>query len=447
MLSPDQLKVCVIGAGPSGITAAKNLRQVGITNLVVYEKSHQVGGNWAFSLQQSHSSVFETTHIISSKTLSQYLDFPFPQEYPDYPSHKQLLEYFQSYAREFDLLRFIRFQTEVTAVRPAPNHRWQVTVNDGTTDTFDAVLVSNGHHWNPRMPTYPGTFTGQLLHSHDFKTNQPFRDQRVLVIGGGNSACDIAVETSRISQRTVLSMRRGYYFIPKFMFGLPSDVVNAKLQFLPKSLRTHLLKIGLDFSIGKPELYGLQKPDHQLLQTHPVVNSELLYFIRHGKIHPRPDIARFEGQNVVFVDGQSEEIDVIIAATGFHITFPFFEPGFVDFDGTEVPLYLKVFHADHPTLFFIGLIQPMGCIWPLADLQSKLVANTLIGNWHPPANIRELIEWEVKHPAYDFVKTPRHSVEVDYHLYSKALLRHIPKDAPDWKDQFQNGQPVGTHLR
>lgn len=432
MLRNRDARVCVIGAGPSGITAAKNLLQVGLRNIVVYEKGDQVGGNWVFSPRLSHSSVFETTHIISSKTLSQYHDYPMPADYPDYPSHRQLLTYFQDYARHFGVTDYIRFNTSVEKVEKLADERWQVTLGDGAVEVFDYVLVANGHHWNPRWPSYPGSFSGQMLHSHDYKSAAPFRDQRVLVIGGGNSACDIAVETSRVSAFTAISMRRGYYIVPKFAFGQPADVLNAGIVRLPDWIRKPILYTVWRLQVGDYATYGLEKPQHGILQQHLTMNSELFYFIRHGKVHPRRDIERFDGRKVYFKDGRCEEYDTIIACTGFIISHPFFDKNFIDYSEGDVPLYLHVFHPQHRSLFFIGLVQPLGCIWPLADAQSRLVANYIIGRYELPADMLARIEADQRQIKRQFIRAARHTVEVEYHKYLWALQRELPPGAPEW---------------
>src|SRR5688572_26578472 len=151
MRRDQSARVCVIGAGPSGITATKNLLQVGLRDIVVYEKNDQVGGNWIYSPRLSHSSVFDTTHIISSKRMSQYHDFPMPADYPDYPSHQQVLKYFQDYAKHFGIMDYIQFNTEVTHAEKLPNERWQITLGDSSTEIFDYLIVCNGHHWDPRL--------------------------------------------------------------------------------------------------------------------------------------------------------------------------------------------------------------------------------------------------------------------------------------------------------
>jgi hypothetical protein len=420
-------RVGVIGAGPSGITAAKNLLAAGFRRVVVYDRNAEVGGNWIYSPHSSHSSVFETTHIISSKGLSQYEDFPMPDAYPDYPGHAELKAYFQSYARHFGVDRVLQLGTEIRSARSRLGGGWTVTLGDGRREEFDALLVASGHHWDPRMPSYPGTFSGELLHSHAYKTAERFAGQRVLVIGGGNSASDIAVETARCSARTEISMRRGYWFVPKFLMGLPTDVINERLmRKFPKGIRQQVGKLTIWLVQGKNSHYGLPEPEHGPLEAHPTINSELLYFIRHGRIHPRPDIARFEGRTVHFVDGSSGEFDVIIAATGYVTRFPFLDTAEVgDYSGREVPLYLKVFHPCFEDLFFIGLFQPQGCIWPLSDWQGRLVARALLGAWKRPANIEAAIRRELSHPDFRFTDSVRHAVEVDYHEYRKRLMTEV----------------------
>ncbi len=425
---PPIRRVAVIGAGPSGITAVKNLRDAGIPEVVCFDRNEAVGGNWLFQPESSHSSVFETTHIISSKTLSQYHDFPMPSSYPDYPSHQQLAAYFQDYARHFGIEDSIRFRTTVEQIEPAADHRWAITTTRGgeqSTEIFDAVAIANGHHWRPRMPTYPGHFTGTMLHSHDYKRAAPFAGQRVLVIGGGNSACDVAVETARVSAGTDISWRRGYYIVPKFIFGMPSDVVGMRTRWLPRRVRATLNAWLLRALQGPNRRYGLPEPDHAFGSTHPTVNSELFYAMRHGHIGPRPDIARFDGRTVHFVDGTQDDYDVIIACTGYWIAHPFFRREVLDYSTGPVPLYLRMFPEQYPTLAFIGLFQPLGCIWPAAELQAKVMARRWTGAWQPPQDLAGAIARELAHPDYPQLDTPRHTITVDYHRFKKRLLREL----------------------
>lgn len=426
-------RIAVIGAGPSGITALKNLLDQGL-GAVAFDRNEEVGGNWIYSENESHSSVFETTHIISSKTLSQYEDFPFDEfdpETADYPSHEVLRNYFQAYARKFNLYPFIQFGTMVKECKWIDELHWQVTTEkDGIekTEQFTHLVVANGHHWKPRYPEYPGEFTGEFLHSHHFKKAAPFAGKRVLVIGGGNSACDVAVETSRVSASTAISWRRGYRIVPKFFFGKPSDKVAEQTKWLPVKVRGFFNQLLLKVMLGDNKAYGLRPITEPFGATHPTINDELLHKIRHGKVKPRLDITRFEGKKVIFEDGKSEEYDSIIACTGYWLSHPFFDKNFIDYSSGPVPLYLKMFHPKITNLYFIGMFQPLGCIWPGAELQSKLMAQELIGKWKRPKNMEALCEREVTDPHYKQVNTPRHTITVDFHLFVKDLKKELPKD-------------------
>jgi pyruvate/2-oxoglutarate dehydrogenase complex dihydrolipoamide dehydrogenase (E3) component len=422
-LSP---RICVIGAGPSGITAIKNLQELGLTHITAFEKNNQIGGNWVYDESNTHSSVYETTHIISSKKWSQFDDFPMPDEYADYPSHAQLLAYFKSYVSHFDLSKYIRFNTTVLQVKQNEVSQWMVTFQDAAgvqQELYDYLLIANGHHWAPLWPNYPGQFNGELLHSHQYKKALPFKDKKVLVVGGGNSACDVAVELSRVAAHTSISMRRGYHIFPKFVFGKPTDEAVAKIQWIPPWIRQKLISVVVRALQGRYAKYRLMKPDCGPLEIHPTINSELMYSIRHGKIKTRVGIERFEGNTVYFVDGSSADYDVIIYATGYQISFPFFDKECCDFThATQVPLYRKMMHPDHEQLYFIGLCQPQGCIWPLADYQSKIVARIIAGTLKRPVDLHQKIAQEIKRPHYRFKSNARHALEVDYHRFRKELL-------------------------
>ncbi len=423
-------KICVIGAGPSGITAAKNLLDKGL-DVTVFDYGKEVGGNWVFNEEEGHSSVFETTHIISSRTLSQYEDFPMPEDYPDYPSHRHLATYFQAYAKHFNLYPLIQFQTLVKNCVRTEGGQWQVTTvkNDvEKTETFDALAVCNGHHWLPRTPRYPGHFDGEFMHSHSVKRFSYFKDKRVLVIGGGNSACDVAVESSRVAKSVDMSWRRGYWIAPKFMMGKPSDIIGQSLNFLPLSIWKKMIALSLRFRQSTNDMYGLPNPEKPFGFHHPTINEDLFYTIRHGKIKPRVDIDRLEGSKVHFKDGSVGEYDSIVACTGYIISHPFFDKSFIDYSEGEVPLWLRMMHPTIENVYFIGLFQPLGCIWPGSELQAKIMAREIAGEWKRPSNIKNLIEEELKHPDLDQINTPRHTITVHYHRFRDRLLKQLPKN-------------------
>ena len=422
-------RIAVIGAGPCGLAALKNLLEQGFTDVTVFEKNSVIGGNWVFNDQEAHSSVYETTHMISSKRLSAFEDFPMPCHYPDYPSHQQILSYFNAYTDHFGLHPFIRLNTaveQVQVVRGA-SQQWRIIYRDHTgvhETVFDYLWVANGHHWDPRLPEYPGTetFNGEILHSHQYKRAAPFTNKRVLVVGAGNSACDIAVEVGRVASKTCISMRRGQHIFPKFIFGKPTDRLFATIRWMPIGLKQHLVTFVIRILQNRYAKYQLEQPTCKPLATHPTINSELLYFIRHGKICPHVGIDKIDGARVFFVDGREETFDVIIFATGYYISFPFFKDTLID-DRTQthLPLYRKMMHPAFETLYFIGLFQPQGCIWPLADVQAKIAAHIMRGALKRPADLALKIEKEVKALRHRFSASPRHVLEVDYDVFHKQL--------------------------
>jgi cation diffusion facilitator CzcD-associated flavoprotein CzcO len=422
-------RICIIGAGPSGLAALKNMIEQGLTEVSVFEKNAQVGGNWVFDEGLTHSSVYETTHIISSKKWSQFDDFPMPDDYPDYPSHIQLLSYFKAYALHFNLMQSIRFNTSVLKAHRGAANQWHIVYQDATgvhEEVFDYLLVANGHHWDPFLPDYPGTFDGEILHSHAYKKASVFQNKQVLVVGGGNSACDVAVEISRVSPHSTISMRRGYHIFPKFILGKPTDVAVATIQWMPSWLRQRFISLVVRCLQGRYAKYRLMKPDCGPLEIHPTINSELLYAIRHGKIKPLAGIERFDGKSVYFTDGTCQEFDTIIFATGYKISFPFFESECIDFSrSTQIPLYKKMMHPEYDTLYFIGLCQPQGCIWPLADYQSKIVGRIISGRLKRPEQLDKKIAEELKKPHHQFKTHTRHALEVDYHRFRKELLHML----------------------
>jgi thioredoxin reductase len=425
--------VCVIGAGSSGIAACQVLAARGIP-FDCFEKGSQVGGNWRFENDNEMSSAYRSLHINTSRGLMAYKTYPMPDDYPDYPNHFQIARYFDDYVNHFGLREKIRFRTEVKRVAPAEGE-WDVTVEDadGERETirYRAVLVANGHHWDPRWPEppFPGAdgFEGEQMHAHYYREPDVLRGRRVLVLGIGNSATDIAVEASRIAEKTFLAMRRGAYVMPKYLNGRPTDeAASPFLTRLPLPVQRFFLERMLGLTAGDMTAYGLPKPDHKLLEAHPTVSAELLSRLGHGDIEVKPNIDRFTGGRTVrFADGSEEEVDLVVYCTGYKITFPFFDDGMISPGDNRLSLYRRVVSVEHPGLYFIGFIQPLGAIMPIAEAQSEWVADLLggRGTLPSPAEMRaEIAEAEEK-MRKRYVASKRHTIQVDFHPYLRELRR------------------------
>ncbi|MGH9940977.1 MAG: flavin-containing monooxygenase [Pyrinomonadaceae bacterium] len=359
--------LAVIGAGPVGLAVAKALRQHGIPYEQL-EANDDLGGNW-------YHGVYETAHIISSKKTTEYADYPMPDDYPDFPSARQMVEYLRSYAERFGLRPRIQFHTKVVSARPLPDGRWEVDLACGEQRIYKGLVVCNGHHWDRRFPDYPGRFDGEYLHSKDYKRPEQLAGKRVLVIGGGNSACDVASEAARVGRGCHLSLRRGYWFLPKTIFGVPlPEVVSS---WMPVFVQRLLLRAVLRVVFGRYEDYGLPRPDHRIFEHHPTLNSELLHYVKHGRIRPRPDIERFAGRQVFFVDGTSDEFDTVVCATGFHLSFPFLPPGLVPVRGSNALTYAGSVLPDYKNLYVVGTAQARYGFGPLMTPAAELLCQLI----------------------------------------------------------------------
>ena len=428
-------RVCVIGAGSSGIAACQVLDARGI-EFDCFEVGSEVGGNWRYMNDNEMSSAYKSLHINTSRRVMAYATFSMPEDYPDYPNHFQIARYFDDYVDHFGFRDKIRFRTEVTHVEPAGNDRWRVRWRErdsGETGegVYEAVFVANGHHWDARWPEppFPGQdeFQGEQMHVHDYKTPDALEGKRVLVLGIGNSACDVAVEASRTADRTLLAMRRGAWILPKYLQGKPTDELgNALTNRLPIGVTRVLYLRALKTAVGTPMDFGLPEPDHKLAEAHPTISAELLPRIGHGDIEVKPNIAEFAGGKTVrFEDGSEEEIDLVVYCTGYKITFPFFDPGLIDAPDNEIPLYRRVVSPEYPGLYFIGLLQPLGAIMPLAEAQSEWIADVLEDKVRLPSpeRMRHVIRRERARMARRYVASKRHTIQVDFEPYLRTLRR------------------------
>ncbi|MGH7481958.1 MAG: flavin-containing monooxygenase [Longimicrobiales bacterium] len=449
------MRVAVIGAGAAGLGTARHLLAEGI-DVEVLERDERLGGVWSYG--RPPGRVYRSTHMISSKPFTQFPDYPMPDSLPDYPHHADVLAYLDGYAEHFGLNEVIRYGEDVVDIRPeagtsagaggtattaeeaasanisswssAPT--WRVRTADGTERVYDAVVIANGHNAEPRWPELPGRFDGVALHSAEYHTPEIFDGKRVLVMGAGNSGCDIVVEAAQVAERAFLSMRRGYHYLPKHVLGRPVDQIGDLLLRLrlPLWLRRWIAGLAVRLTAGSPRRVGLPEPDHRLFETHPIVNTLLPYYVRHGRIEPRPDVAALEGDRVRFVDGAEEPVDVIVFATGYALDFPFIDPALLNWRDGRPRLFLNVFHPRLETLFVAGMIQTDSGVFGLVHWQARAIALSLraLRDARPAVDWLRSVRRDVATDLAGGVRytgSSRHLLEVEHWSYQRRLKKLV----------------------
>ena len=443
-------RICIIGAGASGLSSIKTLLESNqqqqqpkiLFDPICYEATDDLGGLWRFTQSES-SSVYRSTVINTSKEMMAFSDFPIPDDYPPFLPHHLIIQYFKKYAEHFGLLKYIHFETRVVSVVPeGDGFRVKIRDRNGTEseELFDGVMVCSGHHSKPNRVQWEGLelFRGRLLHSHYYKEPfcDEFRDRNVLVIGIGNSGGDIAVELAKnVAKQVYLSTRSGSWIIPReSLFGSPLDHIPKWLWLLPVGILSFLMERVLKLFYG--DLKGIAKylePHHSFLSSHPTINSELVGRIRNGTVQIVPNVVKFmeDGHSVQLDNGTIlPHIDTVVECTGYRIEFPFLnelsgELSLTQSDDNQVKLFKYMFHpgAYKKNLAFIGLIQPLGAIMPIAELQSRLACRVFRGEVELPSDEQmwKDIELKQREVSKRYTHSKRHTIQVDYAPYMDEL--------------------------
>lgn len=426
-------RYALIGAGPMGLAAAKVLKEQGIP-FQGFELHSDVGGLWDIDAPQS--TMYESAHLISSKRMTEFADFPMADDVAEYPSHRELTGYFRSFADHFGLKAHYNFNAEVTRIEPVGDNGegWRLCWRDpdGAHEAvFKGVLIANGTLSEPNMPSFKGTFEGELIHASQYRSASQFDGKRVLVVGAGNSGCDIAVDSIHHAVKTDLSMRRGYYFVPKYVFGKPADTMGGAIK-LPMWLKRPMDSLILKWFVGDPQKYGFPKPDYKLYESHPVVNSLVLYHAGHGDLTVQPDIDRFEGKTVVFKDGSQADYDMVLAATGYKLHYPFIEKDLLNWQEDAPHLYLNAFHPERDDLFVLGMVEATGLGWQGRHEQAEMVARYIKGLAEGNAAAKELQTEKAAGFAratggMNYLKLARMAYYVDKATYRGAVTKWIDR--------------------
>ncbi|MFM9149700.1 MAG: flavin-containing monooxygenase [Solirubrobacterales bacterium] len=425
-----ELPWALIGAGPSGLGAARTLARRGIP-FVGFEAHSDVGGLW--DIEGSRSTMYETAHLISSRTTTAYDEFPMREGTPDYPSHWQMREYFRDYADTFDLRHHFNFSNPVTRVEP-DGDEWLVTAEGpggrAETTRHAGVIIANGLFSTPSIPEFEGEFTGEFLHTSEYRRPELFRGKRVLVIGAGNSGCDIAVDAVGQARSVDMSLRSGYWFFPMYLLGRPSDTLNEG-PALPPPVKQRIDSRVIRLITGDPARLGFPVPEGKIYETHPVMNTLVLYHAGHGDIRVRPDVGRFEGSEVVFADGSRAEYDIVMLATGYRLDYPFIDREHLSWNGTPGPdLYLNIFTPRHRNLFVLGMIEATGLGWQGRYDQSELVAEFIRAGREAPRLADQM--WDrINGPSpdlfggYNYLQLDRIPFYVNKDAYRREIRRHL----------------------
>jgi cation diffusion facilitator CzcD-associated flavoprotein CzcO/amino acid transporter len=440
-------RYCIIGAGPAGLVMARALLKEGVP-FDCFERNVDVGGIW--DPDHAGSPMYESAHFISSKWTSYFYGFPMPDSYPDYPSYRQILDYIRAFARHYGLHAHIQFNCEITSVVQL-NDQWQVTLSSGETRLYAGVIAAPGVTWHASMPTLPGmdTFGGEIRHTVSYRTSDEFKGRRVLIVGCGNSGVDIACDAAQVAEQAFLSVRRGYRFVPKHLFGIPTDVMMQGHILPPKgvALSTNINQM-LDGFSGDLTRLGLPKPDHDALSSHPIMNTQILHYLAHGDIRAKGDIAEFQPHGVLFKDGSVEDVDLVMFATGYNYKLPCIDPALFTWKDGRPQLYLNIIHRELSGLYVLGFAEFADSAYRRFDEMAQLIVADIhartTGEQRDWLDTQRQTDFPDLRGGKTYLDSPRHANYVDSETYQKILanIRHH-LGWPDLTDQSFDAQTAG----
>jgi cation diffusion facilitator CzcD-associated flavoprotein CzcO len=407
-------RVCVVGAGPAGLVSTKTLCAAGL-EVDCYEMSSVSGGHWVIDNPNGRSAAYRSLEINTTLAMSRLSDFEMPADWPDFPGHALVRTWFESYVDAFGLRGRIRLRSEVVSARPLAPSGWQVQVRNAGGEVsdrrYDALVACSGNYWWPRMPEIPGEFEGERIHAQRYRdpdTPVAMRGKRVIVIGIGNTGCELACEIAQGGAEAVfLCARSGTWIMPKRVGGRPAaaapmmhpcDRVPAPLRALPRAARewlfgqvgARMLRKMLGARMERLAELGLPRAPANPLDKRPTLCDPLLDALERGAVTARPGIERFDGKEAVFCDGTRARVDVVLCATGYHLRYPYLPADLVDTRGDDLTLFLGTLHPRRHDLLIVGVSRPTGAFWPIAEVQAKFASALLAGRYALPSQAEVL---------------------------------------------------------
>ena len=421
-------RYCIVGAGPCGLLAARAFKLAGIP-YDHFERHTGVGGIW--DIDNPGSSMYESAHFISSKYTSGFFGMPMPEHYPDYPSHRQLFEYIRSFADAFGLRQAIQFGVGVNSAVPlgeGARDGWRIRLSSGETRIYRGVVCANGVTWHPNRPSYPGLeqFRGEIAHTVEYRSPELFKGHKALIVGAGNSGVDIACDAARYASSALISLRRGYHFVPKHIFGVPTDVFLSGQVHPPKGVvipdDPGRMMSAL---VGDLTRYGLPAPDHKVMESHPIMNSQILHCLAHGDLRAKGEIKAFTPRGAVFVDGSEEAFDLVLFATGYEYRIPYLDEALFTWKQGHPELYLNIFHRQLKGLAVVGFVEFASAGYQRFDEMAQMAA--MDAYIEQSGAGRE--EWTAMKAgdrpnlrgASHYIDSPRHANYVDVSVYRRIL--------------------------
>ncbi|XP_010556939.1 PREDICTED: probable indole-3-pyruvate monooxygenase YUCCA7 [Tarenaya hassleriana] len=320
----------IVGAGPSGLGVAAGLKRQGVP-FIILERANCIASLW-------QNRTYDRLKLHLPKQFCQLPNFPFPEDFPEYPTKYQFIQYLESYATHFDIRP--KFNETVQSAKYDERFGlWRVKTVSETglvgSCQFEYIcrwlVVATGENAEKVVPEFEGLedFGGEVVHACDYKSGERYRGKRVLVVGCGNSGMEVSLDLCNHHASPSMVVRSSIHVLPREVLGKSTfELAMKMMKWMPLWLVDRILLFLADMILGNTEKYGLKRPQigpMELKNTAgrtPVLDIGALKKIRSKKIKIVPGIKKFGPRMVELVDGQILEIDSAVLATGYRSNVP-----------------------------------------------------------------------------------------------------------------------------